>query len=178
MTEKQKYQVIATFKHVELRHYPACQVAKVRVTGDLESAGNRGFRPLVNYISGFNLGQQKIAMTAPVIQEQVADSTFEVSFVMPADFKMSDLPVPADAKVKLETIPDHYALAHQFAGTWTESRFLESETLLRNACAELVATKKISASVSDEVYIARYDPPWKPGFMRRNEVLMKVLPKN
>ena len=174
MTEKQKYEVVEQFDGIELRHYPACQVASVQVRGDLESAGSRGFRPLVTYISGANRGSKQIAMTAPVIQQQLHDDIYEVSFVMPSGFELEDLPVPADSKVKLETIPEHFALAYRFAGTWTENRFIEAETLLRNAQQELVANQRLSASVSNEVYIARYDPPWKPGFLRRNEVLMKV----
>lgn len=176
MTEKQKYEVVDVFGEVELRHYPACQVASVVVSGDLETAGSRGFRPLVQYISGGNQRGQSIAMTAPVIQEPVGQNRYEISFVLPSEYQLRDLPVPADAKVTVHTLPDHHALVYKFAGTWSERRFIEAESLLRNALDALVTSKRLSASVSNEVYIARYDPPWKPGFLRRNEVLIKVTP--
>lgn len=176
MTEKQKYEVVEIFNDAELRHYPACQMASVIVSGDIETAGNRGFNPLVRYISGGNLGGEKIAMTAPVIQEPVGQGQYEVSFVLPKEYLLSDLPVPADARVNVHTVPEHHALAHKFTGVWSEKRFSEAETILRNAFDSLVASGRLSASVSNEVYIARFDPPWKPGFLRRNEVLMKVTP--
>lgn len=178
MTEKQKYEVIDVFGEVELRHYPACQVASVVVSGDSETAGNRGFRPLVQYISGGNQRRESIAMTAPVIQEPVGPNRYEISFVLPSEYQLSDLPDPEDSKVTVHTVPEHHALVYKFAGTWSDNRFIEAERILRNSLEALVTSKRLSASVSNEVYIARYDPPWKPGFLRRNEVLIKVTPNH
>ncbi|MFM6980370.1 MAG: SOUL family heme-binding protein, partial [Micrococcales bacterium] len=157
-----------------LRHYPACQVASVTVRGTIESAGNRGFYPLVNYISGNNQAAQKIAMTAPVIQEPVGDEVYEVTFVLPSGYDLNDLPVPRDSAVEVKTMPEHFALAHEFSGMWSQKRFETAESHLRNAFPAIAEKKGLSASVSNKVCIARFDPPWKPGFLRRNEVLMRV----
>ena len=66
MVEQQRYDVIETLPGgVEIRSYPEHQVISVDVRAGLSDAGNIGFRPLVSYISGYNLSGEKIAMTAP-----------------------------------------------------------------------------------------------------------------
>src|SRR6478735_1285679 len=105
MTEQQPYELIRRYPHFELRWYPACAVAEVKVGTDFDRAGNAAFRYLFNYISGNNSGRRKLAMTAPVIQEPgspqklamtapvlqqgplpgtVGSSEFVVAFVLPA----------------------------------------------------------------------------------------------
>jgi LDH2 family malate/lactate/ureidoglycolate dehydrogenase len=71
MTEEQKYIVEQKFPKFEVRRYEACVFADVTVSGDFESAGSAGFRPLIGYISGNNKPNSKIAMTAPVVQEPI-----------------------------------------------------------------------------------------------------------
>ncbi len=52
-----------------MRRYPAHVVAEIQVNATFDRAGNAAFRHLFNYISGNNNARQKLAMTAPVIQE-------------------------------------------------------------------------------------------------------------
>ena len=174
VTEKQPYEVVKKFAEFELRRYPESQLATVTVTGDLPSAGNRAFSPLVTYISGGNQSSQKIAMTAPVIQAPAGGDVHQVSFVMPADMSADDLPVPRDARVTVHTEPEHYAVAHRFSGTCTEKRFYEKGEQLKKAVSQSVASGELSANFLGEVFFARYDPPWMPGLARRNEALIKV----
>ncbi|NUS36136.1 MAG: heme-binding protein, partial [Pseudarthrobacter sp.] len=72
MTEQQPFELVRRYPHFELRRYPGYAVAEVSVTADFDRAGNAAFRHLFNYISGNNEGRRKLAMTAPVIQEPVA----------------------------------------------------------------------------------------------------------
>ena len=93
MTQQQPYTVLAQHKGFELRKYPAGIQIETTVGGDFVSAGNRGFRPLVEFISGNNKARQAIAMTAPVIQESAGASKHMVRFVMPAEMKPLARPV-------------------------------------------------------------------------------------
>lgn len=174
VTEKQHYEVVNKFDGFELRHYPACQLATVTVESDFAGAGNRGFYPLVSYIGGGNQTQQKIEMTAPVLQESLNPSVHQIRFVMPSKMSASDLPIPADSRVIISTEPEHYSVARIFSGTCTQERFQRQADLLKKAVSQSMASGELSANFLGEVYFARYDPPWMPGFARRNEVLLRV----
>ncbi len=163
LTEQQKFDVVERIKKFEIRHYHPCVLAEVLVQGQLDSAASLGFRPLVTYIS-----QNGISMTAPVLQEKVSDESWLVSFVMPANTKLEDLPLPQNTKVTLKKVPAHYAVALIFSGGINKERVLEKESQLR----QFISENKYKAVGT--LKIARYDPPWKPGFLRQNEVIFEV----
>jgi len=195
MTEQQPYQVIAHERGFELRHYPAYVVAEVTVAGEFDQAGSAGFGPLVGFIGGRNLASQKIAMTAPVLQaaqSQEAQSQnaegqeiamtapviqhanadgHTVQFVMPAGMSVEKMPMPADARVSVKQIPAHEAAAFRYSGRTTEKIFN------RHARELLDHLTKSGYEVVGPVRSARFDPPWTPPFMRRNEVIVPVRKK-
>lgn len=183
MTEQQKYEVLETFDGVEIRHYPVCTVADVRVRGSAESAGNTAFRPLVSYISGRNRASQKLAMTAPVTQaageklamtapvrqEAGTGGEWVVSFVLPGGGRISDYPEPLDPQVTLRELPAHDAAAARWSGRWTSGN-VDGHT------ERLLSTLTDSPwRVTGPTVWARYDPPWMPPFARRNEVIVPVV---
>ena len=145
---------------------------ETEVTGDFINAGNRAFGPLVRFISGNNRAQQTIAMTAPVIQESVASGKHRVRFVMPKAMDASNTPDSSDKNVRVIEVKAHLAAARKFGGSWNQEKFQkEGEKLLEEvANAGLVATGNL--------YWSRFDPPWKPGFMKHNEVLIRVINGN
>ncbi len=163
MTEQQKFTVLDRIGAVEVRRYDACVFADVEVRADFTRAGNIGFGPLVSYIS-----QSNIAMTAPVVLEPTADESWIVSFVMPAGATLERLPVPAGSRVTLRDEPAHVAAALRFAGFTSEARVTTKEAELRSALAEA------GIAVTGALRIARFDPPWKPGFLRHNEVVLPI----
>jgi hypothetical protein len=168
VTEQQKYRVVKRLPTLEIREYEACVLMQVSVYGDFMRAGNMGFGPLVRFISGNNESGQKIAMTAPVIQESTAESEHLVSFVLPAGMNPDDVPRPSDSNVEMIAVPAHFAAAKRFSGGWNEHRFAtEAEELLN-------AVKTAGLTTIGAIYWARFDPPWKPGFLKRNEVLIKI----
>jgi hypothetical protein len=168
VTEQQKYRVVKRLANLEIREYEACVLMQVSVYGDFMRAGNIGFGPLVRFISGNNDAGQKIAMTAPVIQESTSASQHLVSFVLPAGMNPHDVPRPADSNVEMIAVPAHFAAAKRFSGGWNEHRFaVEGEELLN-------AVKTAGLTTVGDIYWARFDPPWKPGFLKRNEVLIKI----
>ena len=168
MTEKQPYKVLKSYPELELRDYPAGMQIETEVTGDFINAGSMGFRPLVNFISGNNKARQAIAMTAPVIQESVTNSRHKVRFVMPEEMDESSTPSPADSSVSVVSVPAHLAAARKFGGSWSKDKFEKEGTKLLEAVA------KAGLVPEGNLYWSRFDPPWKPGFLKHNEVLIRV----
>ena len=181
MTEEQKYRVEQKFPNFEVRRYEACVFADVTVTGDFESAGNVGFRPLIGYISGNNQPNYKIAMTAPVVQEPVVkiDMTSPVlqqssgqeniiSFVMPAGITLDALPIPTNTEVSLREVPEQLMAVSRFSGRWTVATYLKHVAELESNIAQSGFTPNGSPR------FARFDPPWTPWFMRRNEIQIPI----
>lgn len=164
MTEQQQYEIVTRYSNAELRKYARCTLADVTLTGSAERVGNRAFGPLVRYISA-----KQLAMTAPVLQAQAeAQSQWTVSFVLPGSKAISDYPLPDDANVTLREVPEHLAMAMTWSGRWTYSS-VESHTEALRLAIKQAGLTEIGLPVW-----ARYDPPWKPWFLRRNEVLIDV----
>ena len=163
MTERRKFDLIRKIGDVEIRKYHQCAMATVLVNSDFERSGNIGFRPLVTYIS-----QNRIAMTAPVIQEQNTPNSWLVSFVMPSEMQLKDMPIPKNSQVQIREVAEEYMAVLPFSGLSSWRRVhAHSEELLSVLRREGIKT-------IGSVQIARFDPPWKPGFMRYNEVLVPI----
>jgi hypothetical protein len=168
MTEKQPYSVLERYPEMELRDYPAGMQIETEVKGDFINAGSIGFRPLVNFISGNNKAGQAIAMTAPVIQESVTNDRHKVRFVMPKEMDQSSTPSPADSRVVTIEVPAHLAAAREFGGSWNKEKFEKEGARL------LEEVSKAGLVPVGNLYWSRFDPPWKPGFLKHNEVLIRV----
>jgi hypothetical protein len=164
MTEQQEYAVVRKFRGAELRKYSRCTLADVTLTGSAERVGNRAFGPLVRYISA-----KRLAMTAPVLQEAAEEhDQWTVSFVLPGSGAVGDYPMPDDGQVTLREIPEHFAMAVQWSGRWTAAGVEKHTEELRRVIAQQGLIE-----IGSPIW-ARYDPPWKPWFLRRNEVLIDV----
>jgi hypothetical protein len=182
--EQPEYEVVASHGDFEVRRYAAIILVETQVESDFERAGNEAFRRLFAYISGDNTAQSKIAMTAPVVQEPSAEkiamtapvvqargqSGWSVAFVVPAQYSLETAPRPNDPRVTLRLVPERTVAAVRFSGTWDEERFATRETALRSKLAEQ-GLQPTGAAI-----YARYNPPFTPWFMRRNEVMIPVEP--
>lgn len=171
MTEELKYEVIKKFANFEIRRYPDYVLAQVEGTGEFNLVSFSAFSPLFNYISGQNLSKQPIAMTAPVLQETIESKRHVVSFVLPDDVAKSQIPIPTNSKVLTKKVLAHDAAVLKFGGSWSTRLLAEKENELRTAVA------KAGLQTSGNVYFARFDPPWKPWFLKRNEVLINLADK-
>ena len=170
MTQRQEFRVIQSFNGFELREYAPCSIAEVKVSADYSSAGRIAFRSLFGYISQGNERSEKIAMTAPVISAQKADKSADdewfVSFVMPAGSTKADMPDPNDSRVVLRQLEAETCIAASFRGR-------AGEDLMKRKVAQLRAfAAKENISLSDETRICRFDPPFKPGFLQYNEIVI------
>ena len=110
---------------------------------------------------------EKISMTAPVGQEKVG-GRYRITFLMPSKYTIENLPEPADGRIRFAVEPEHTVASIRYSGFWSRSRYEEHEQMLR----EWIEVRGLEP-VSDPVW-ARYDPPFMPWFLRRNEILIKV----
>ena len=182
--EEAKYTVVVQQGKLEIREYAPSIVAEVIVSDDFEDASGAAFRTLFNYISGDNTGRDKIAMTAPVAQkpgpEKIAmtspvgqrksGDSWAVSFMMPDVYTMDSIPLPDDPSVTLREVPAHRAAAIRYSGTWSEKSYKKQLVLLQ----EWMEAEKLEAT--GEPVWARYNAPFTPWFMRRNEILIPLDP--
>ena len=180
--EEAKYNVVKQQDKLEIRDYEPSIVAEVIVNDSFEDASNKAFRKLFNYISGDNTGRNKIAMTSPVSQkaepekiamtspvgQRKAEKGWAVSFMMPDSYTMDSIPVPDDPSVVLREIPAYRAAAIRYSGRWSEKSYRKHLAKLQ----EWMESEDLEA-VGEPVW-ARYNAPFTPWFMRRNEILIPV----
>jgi hypothetical protein len=180
--EEARYTVLEREGDFELRQYEPQIVAETLVEGDFQDVGNEGFRRLYDYISGKNRKQQTIPMTAPVSQEGTSEKLpmtapvnqeqvggkWRITFLMPSQYTLETLPEPLDARLKLTKVPGKLMAALSYSGTWSRGRYEDKERRLK----ELIWQRGLN--IVGEPVFARYNPPFMPWFLRRNEVLIPV----
>ncbi len=180
--ERARYTVMEKEGKFELRQYDPQIVAETIVEGDFDEVGNEGFRRLFDYISGKNRKRQSISMTAPVSQEAESEKIsmtapvnqvkvgekYRITFLMPARYTMDTLPEPLDTRVRLKEVPGQLIAALRYSGTWSRDRYEEKRIQLQ------ASMKERNLVPAGEPIFARYNPPFMPWFLRRNEVLIPV----
>jgi hypothetical protein len=173
MTKRQEFKVLRTYKDFEVREYQPCVIAEVLVSADYSTATSSAFGRLFQYISKGNKDSQKIAMTAPVIAAQKDSSgdpnEWFVSFVMPSGSVFGRLPHPNDPKVKIRELDAEFCVALSFRGR-ADRELSEQHIAKLRAAAE-----REGIAISDENRICRFDPPFKPGFMHYNEIVIPAF---
>ena len=182
-TEEAKYTVIIADGPFELRDYAPRLLAETVVAGEFETAGSRAFSRLFGYISGDNRARQEIAMTAPVSQQETsaeiamtapvsqepaADGRWRVGFMMPAEYTAETIPQPTDPAVTLRALPAMRMAAVRYSGFWSEKSYAEQLAALQDWLQQQGLT-----AAGDPTW-ARYNPPFTPWFLRRNEILIPV----
>lgn len=188
--EQASFSVVERDGRFELRDYAPYLLAETRVESDFFDAGNIAFGRLFRYISGNNARRESISMTAPVTQapagaarsgkgEKIAMTApvnqvpapgggFMVGFVVPSKYSRATVPQPLDPAVSIREVPAQRIASWRYSGRWTEANFRAAEGELR------AALKKRALVAVGDAQIARYDPPFMPAFLRRNEVLLPV----
>ena len=181
--EEPAYEILLDRRHYEVRRYQPYIVAEVDVDEDFERAGNRAFRVLAGYIFGDNEPRQKMEMTAPVestagvrmnmtapvtSQSGGGEGPFTYAFVMERKYTMETLPQPANPGIRLVQRPERVMAVHRYSGTWSEKRYREHEKILLDA----LATDRLRTK--GQPVFARYNAPFTPWFMRRNEIMVQI----
>jgi hypothetical protein len=174
--ESAEYTVVESDGQIELRTYPDLML--VTTTMGTRAQGDDGsFGRLFRYISGGNEIKQKVAMTTPVFMEpqslsaQHEQNGGQMGFVIPKDVARTSIPSPVSDQVEVAQRPGGTFAVIRFAGRIDiEVRQQQKKVL------EAWIEKRELASV-DNFEIASYDPPWTPGPLRRNEILIRIATK-
>ena len=183
--EEPLYDVLEQADEYEVRRYAPYLVAEVDVEGDFGKAGNQAFRLLAGYIFGDNQTEEKMSMTAPVESRPKQDGVhmsmttpvtstasatdqYTYAFVMERKFTLDTLPKPRDPRIRLRQQEARVMAVRRYSGRWTERNYREHEvTLLEALSAD--DRRPIGMPI-----LARYNSPFTPWFMRRNEVMVQI----
>lgn len=165
--EEQKFTVIKKYPEFEIRFYPSAVLATVysKAKTYKELAGP-GFNKLAGYIFGGNDKDTKIAMTAPVRMD-INDSNSSMSFVMPSNYSVENLPKPNNASVEIKKTHEEYVAVIKFGG-------FASDKDIKSYSEKLQKLLLQNGILSHENYrFLGYDPPFQ--FIgRRNEIIVSV----
>ena len=186
--EEPKYSVLKEYENFEIRNYASYLVAEVDIEGSYNKSGNEAFRILAGYIFGDNQSSTKMNMTAPVESEAIQTSErmnmtapvfsnknfngYTYRFVMESKYTQETLPVPNNSKIRITEIKDRVMAVISFSGRWSQKNFEKHEQILVNDL------KNAGIGVASEAIYARYNAPFTPWFLRRNEIMFEIEYKN
>ena len=125
------------------------------------------FSRLFGFITGRNEARQKIAMTTPVFMTEV-DLNRTMAFVIPSKLNSGQVPRSLDGSVTVRELAAGRFAVLRFSGR----RNLKHEAEALDRLRTWMAAEGLSES-SPAVY-GYFDPPWTPGLLRRNEVMLRT----
>lgn len=166
-TKSQPYKVLESDNQYEIRYYPEAVMASTFSTAtSYEEISKAGFRKLASYIFGGNDQRQKIAMTAPVYMD-ITDTGSSMSFVMPADFTLANLPVPKDMSIQLSTSKADYVAVLSFGGFASDKKIAAKTAQLKSLFLQN------SISYDGNFRYLGYNPPYQL-LGRKNEIMVSI----
>jgi DNA gyrase inhibitor GyrI len=170
--------------NIEIHEISSMIQAFVLVDGPQNRAINQWFSQLAAYIFWSNTMKKSISMTAPVAvsqseaNETIAMTTpvslqeyswmYRVSFMMPAEFSLDDLPTPTNQSISFEEIPSKKYYVWKFRWYATESRSAKQLALFMKSLEES------GVSFASSPILNQYNDPWTIPFMRTNEWWIEV----
>ena len=159
-TARPPYEVIGKLPSgVEIRQYQEQTWISAARAGD-----DASFMVLASYIFGGNKEERRVAMTAPVITDE------KMSFILPAGMSPEEAPTPDGQAIDFSTVPARQLATLQFSW-WTTPERVQAKT---NALLEVL--KGHDVETRGRPFLMRYNDPWTPPFLRRNEVAIEVSP--
>ena len=168
MVETPSYEVTRKLDDVEIRKYPPLFLATAKGDADL-------FGLLFRYISGANRGSSKISMTAPVITPEeiamtspVVTDADSMSFIVPSKYTLEAIPEPTDPHITITEQPARSLAVLKFSG------LARSDTVEKKKKLLLDTLHENNIETKGGVIVMRYNPPFTPWFLRRNEVAIEV----
>ncbi|KAL3159842.1 hypothetical protein ABBQ38_010245 [Trebouxia sp. C0009 RCD-2024] len=173
------FKLLKNTSQYQLREYEGAKFVGTTVEGsNFEAAITKGFTRLFRYISGNNVDNAKISMTAPVItfikpseDFKSADKNYTVAFYLPQQFQ-GDAPKPKDDSVNIVDAPGVTVYVKVFGGFGTGGSVLKEADILRQDLMQ----DKISFKDGAFAYAA-YDGPQKL-INRHNEVWLTAADTN
>ncbi len=173
MVEIVPYSVIKKIDNVELRWYPEVILAVVERNDD------SAFGLLFQYITGENTTQRRIPMTAPVITSEkipmiapVITRENYMAFALPSSYTKETVPMPTNPSIRIDILPKQTMAVLRFSGRTSD---IKNQKYIQEL---LTVLKKHSINVKGQPILMRYNSPFTPGFLRRNEVAVEILFSN
>jgi hypothetical protein len=83
-------------------------------------------------------------------------------------YTLATLPSPVDPRIRLVTRPQRVMAVRRYSGRWTEANYDKQQQALF-AALDRDGIKRLGNPL-----LARYNGPFTPWFMRRNEVLVEI----
>ena len=167
--ESAEYAVLESEGVFQVREYPSLTMVTTRMNNGSQDE-DKSFRRLFRYISGANEDSQKVAMTTPVFMDSDEDVVgMRMGFVIPKKVVNEQVPKPSSNEVQIrERSAGRFAVI-RFSGRLNNDRCAAAEIRLR----EWILSQGLLGTASVES--AGYDPPWTPGPLRRNELLIRLM---
>lgn len=173
--ERVPYTVVEAFDGVEIRRYPTAVVAETTAASEREAFGR-----LFRYISGANATDEAVAMTAPVetgeriemtapVETDEREGGVRMGFYLPPGYDYETAPEPTESAVRLVELPERTLAVRRFSWWATGGRVERQTAALREALDD-----RADLLVVGEPFLYRYDAPWTPPFLRRNEAAVEV----
>jgi len=174
--EQPSYHVLQSLAPaIEIRQYDARTAAETAIIGPNDGAA---FERLFRYITGANVKQTEIAMTAPVAQTsemiamtvpvEMSGAAQTMRFFLPHSVVEAGVPTPTDPKVHIVSLPATTMGVIRFSGLATQAAREQETSILRMALSQAGKTTE-----GAPIYLS-YDPPFTAPFLRRNEVALKI----
>ncbi|RLM57066.1 heme-binding protein [Halobellus sp. Atlit-31R] len=174
--ESVPYERVRTIDGVEIRRYPRLVLAETTAADQLTA-----FRRLFRYISGANAGEASIpmttpvetrgasiSMTAPVRSEPTDDDGVRMAFFLPPSYDVDTAPEPTASTVELTAEPSKTVAVKQFSWYAPQRRVERQERALRRTL------ERAQVDVVGDPSLLRYNDPWTPPFLRRNEIAIEI----
>ena len=165
--ETPKFKILSIFNNIEIRSYKPMLIAEIDVRETRKEAVSQGFRSLADFIFGDNIRNDKIKMTAPVVQKSSSQG-WKVSFVMPSSYTIHDIPKPLNNEIIIKEIPARKMAVIKFNGRNEEDNISKYEM-------KLLKFMELNNFIHEEnPEYAFYNPPWTLPALRRNEVMIEI----
>jgi hypothetical protein len=182
--EEPRFAVTESTDEYEIRVYEPHVVAEVEVEGEYEAAGNAAFRILAAYIFGNNADRLTMAMTVPVsitpghdraqlsvaAASQIGERRYTYRFVIERQYTAATLPPPKDPRITIREIRARTVAVRRYSGRAIEVNHRRNLAILG------AAVDRDGRSVRGEPEFAVYNGPFTLPFLRRNEVVLELIP--
>jgi effector-binding domain-containing protein len=84
------------------------------------------------------------------------------------EYSLETLPLPKDDSIHFTPIPARQMAAIRFSGYFNQARIQKNQQRLSQWL------ERQGLEIEGDYIIAGYNPPWIPGFLARNEVLVSL----
>ncbi len=176
------YDVLVDEGDFQIRQYYDYVAATTKTEGDYSVNRKVAHDRLFDYISGNNVQNESIAMTAPVLQKTKGESIemtapvvqkksengWTMSFILPYEYTLEKAPKPLDTAVSIEKFQGKKVAVVTYNGS------LNEESINSNTDRLIEWATQKGLSIKYPAYSAGYDPPWTLPWLKRNEVLVDI----